>query len=324
VTPSLDIVIVNWNAGPQLAACLASIEATSRQALTLASVVVVDNASSDGSATGLGLRTANLAVVVNKQNAGFGVACNQGAAACSADFILFLNPDTVLGKQSLDDAVRFMADPAHANIGVCGVQLVDAKGRIARSCARFPTFGSMLTYSLGLDRISPRLFPTFFMREWPHDSDRVVDHVIGAFYLVRRSVFQSVGGFDPRFFVYMEDLDLSKRVFDAGFLVHYLASARVFHEGGGTSSQVKAERLVYSLRSRLQYAFKHLGRFSGFLLLACALCVEPFVRLAGAAVAGSPGQVRDTLRAYVQLWGQLPALTRTLAMGNPAGERRTP
>jgi GT2 family glycosyltransferase len=267
------------------------------------------------------LRTANLVVIANKQNVGFGAACNQGAAPGSAEFILFLNPDTVLGKQSLDDAVRFMADPTHAKIGVCGVQLVDSQGRIARSCARFPTFGSLLNYSLGLDRLSPRLFPTFFMREWPHDSDRIVDHVIGAFYLVRRSVFESVGGFDPRFFVYMEDLDLSKRVFDAGFLVHYLASTRVFHEGGGTSAQVKAERLVYSLRSRLQYAFKHLGRFSGFLLLACALFVEPFVRLIGAAVAGSSGQARDTLRAYVQLWRQLPALTRALAVGNTAVEQ---
>ncbi len=319
MTPSLDIVIVNWNAGPQLAACLASIEATLRQAFTLSRVVVVDNASSDGSATGVTLQTVDLVVIDNAQNLGFGVACNQGAAACSAEFILFLNPDTVLGEQSLNDALRFMADSTHARIGVCGVQLVDAQGHIARSCARFPTFGSLLTYSLGLDRLSLRFFRTFFMREWAHDSDRIVDHVIGAFYLVRRSVFESVGGFDPRFFVYMEDLDLSKRVSDGGFFVYYLASARVFHEGGGTSSRVKAERLFYSLRSRLQYAFKHLGRVSGVLLLGCALIVEPLVRLVGAAVAGSSGQARDTIRAYGQLWRQLPALVGSLSRTNRPG-----
>ena len=312
MTPSLDIVIVNWNAGRQLAACLGSIEAASRETPARPRVVVVDNASSDGSASGIALQSVPLVVLENPRNLGFGVACNQGAAAGESEYILFLNPDTVLEARSLTEPLRFMSNPANARIGVCGIQLVDAQGRVARSCTRFPTFRSLLTYSLGLDRISPRFFPTFFMREWPHDSSQVVDHVIGAFYLVRRAVFESVGRFDPRFFVYMEDVDLSKRIADAGFQTYYLASARAFHEGGGTSSQVKAERLFYSLRARLQYAFKHLGRLPGGVLLMCALVLEPLARVAGAVIGRSPGQVGDTIRAYVQLWRNLPSLTRSL------------
>jgi GT2 family glycosyltransferase len=304
----LDIVIVNWNAGPQLQACLTSISESDDVRTIVSSLVVVDNASQDGSANGLTFAGGDLRVLSNSRNLGFGVGCNQGAAACAADYILFLNPDTILSPECLKAALAFMSDARHANVGVCGIQLVGKDGGVWRSCARFPNLRSLINYSLGLDRLFPRHFHTYFMDDWPHDSSRVVDHVIGAFYLVRRSLFERLGGFDQRFFMYLEDLDFSKRLHDSGWLIQYLATVRAFHEGGGTSSRIKADRLFYSLRSRLQYAFKHLGWIRGGVVMVCALFVEPVIRLLGAAVTRSSGQVRDTLRAYVSLWRSIPAL----------------
>ena len=317
----LDIVIVNWNAGPRLQACLSSISESDDVRTTVSRVVVVDNASHDGSANGLTFAEGDLRVLSNSSNLGFGVACNQGAAACAADYILFLNPDTILSPDCLKAALDFMSDARHAHVGVCGIQLVGKDGVISRSCARFPNLRSLITYSLGLDRLFPRYFQSYFMNEWPHDSSRPVDHVIGAFYLVRRSLFEKLGGFDPRFFIYLEDLDFSRRVQDSGWLIQYLATARAFHEGGGTSSRIKADRLFYSLRSRLQYAFKHLGWIRGGVVMLCALCIEPIIRLLGAIVTRSSGQVRDTLRAYAALWRSIPALVGGLIRpGNVSAE----
>ena len=130
---------------------------------------------------------------------GFGPACNQGARAGQADFILFLNPDTVLHDDTLIGAVAALeADSRNA---VVGIRLQEPSGTTQRSCARFPTLTSLLMRSTGLDRM-PGLAPFGYpMREWDHAESRDVDHVIGAFYLVRRDVFEQVQGFDERFFV---------------------------------------------------------------------------------------------------------------------------
>ena len=110
--PSLDIVIVNWNAGDLLRRCLAALPAALDPSFTLARVVVVDNASTDGSLTGLDTLPLPLTMVRNATNRGFGAACNQGAAAGRADYLLFLNPDVFVGSRALSVPLRFLEDPA--------------------------------------------------------------------------------------------------------------------------------------------------------------------------------------------------------------------
>lgn len=298
--PSLDIVIVNWNSGPQLRACLESIAAAELSALDLQRVVVVDNASQDGSADGMAIPALPLNVLRNANNRGFGAACNQGAATSDSDFILFLNPDARVFADTMGSAVRFMQGRGAA--GICGVALEDDDRHIHRSCCRLPKAREFLVKALGLDRLSHGVLRSYAMAEWSHDDTRQVDHVIGAFYLVRRAVYRELRGFDERFFVYLEDLDFSARARAAGSECWFLSSVRAYHRGGGTSNRIKATRLFYSLRSRLQYASKHLTR-AGFGLLAIAtLSIEPFVRISGAAVKGAWHQIPDTLEAYVHLW----------------------
>ena len=105
---------------------------------------------------------------------------------------------------------------------------------------------------LGLDLIHPRSALNLFMVEWEHDENRQVDQVMGAFFLVRRSLFCALGGFDERFFVYMEDVDFSYRAHKEGWRSYYLADTQVFHKGGGVSSQAKARRLFSKRSARLQ------------------------------------------------------------------------
>jgi GT2 family glycosyltransferase len=307
VTVAIDIVIVNWNAGRQLRECLASIAATQREGFTVKRVVVVDNASRDGSTAGLGDVALPLTIMHNPVNLGFAEACNIGARDSTAEYVLFLNPDTRLFADSLSKPLAFMEHPKNQGTGIVGIQLLDANGQVSRNCVQFPTPGRIFFKSLGLDRLFPRLFPNYVMTTWDHGESRQVDHVIGAFFLVRRFLFASLKGFDTRFFVYLEDLDFSLRASQAGWSSFYLAEAQAYHRGGGTSEQVKATRLFYVLRSRILYGYKHFPWTAATGLLLTTLLLEPLVRLGFALTKGAVTEVRETLQAYCLLWSTFPA-----------------
>jgi N-acetylglucosaminyl-diphospho-decaprenol L-rhamnosyltransferase len=292
----LDIVIVNWNTGVQLDACLESIALANRADLHLNRVVIVDNASSDRSLENLGKSTLSLHLTCNSENQGFARACNQGAAGSTADFLLFLNPDTVLTLDSLCRPLAFMAQPENANVGIIGIQLLDGHGRVSSSCSRFPTTGCVLAEIFGIDRLYPSAAQR--MDDWNHADSRAVDQVMGAFFLIRRDLFESLGGFDERFFVYFEEVDLSFRARSFGYSSYYLSDCRAIHKGGGSSEQVKAKRLFYSLRSRILYSYKHFGFFPATLVLLATLLIEPFTRLFLAAARGSIQGIAATVEAY--------------------------
>jgi hypothetical protein len=298
---SLDIVIVNWNAGPQLAQCLGSIAAADRSSFQLQRVVVVDNASSDGSADHGSFPQLPLVLLRNRENLGFAQASNQGAEGTRADYLLFLNPDTVLFPDSLSIPLRFMEQPGNGHIGIAGVRMVNEKGEAARTCSRLPSPGSFVAKSLGLDRILPQYFRPQQMVEWDHASSRQVGQVIGAFFLVRSTLFRNLGGFDERFFVYFEEVDLSLRAQILGANSYFIAETCIFHKGGGTSTQVKAKRLFYDLRSRILYARKHFGKAAAAIVLVLTLFIEPFPRLVLAFAHRSASEIRETVAGYGML-----------------------
>ncbi len=263
--PSVSIIIVNWNAGRQLRECLDSIASSRRDGWRLEGVVVVDNASVDDSLAGIGETELPLRVLTNSVNRGFAAACNQGARQCASDYLLFLNPDCVVEPDAIATVVAFMERKENLGVGVAGARLLDAGGRTWRCSSRRPHPSDFLKKASGLDALFPRL-RTHLMREWDHEESRPVDHVMGSFYFVRRELFEQLGGFDERFFVYLEDLDFSVRAAQAGLYRPLSGRGRGSSTGGGgTSEQARAERLFYSLRSRQLYAFKHVqpGRRAG-------------------------------------------------------------
>ena len=302
---SLDIIIVNWNAGQQLRECIGSIVGAKRDGFNLNRVIVVDNASADGSADELEDLRLPVSIIRNEENRGFAAACNQGAEDSSADYLLFLNPDTYLNQDSLAKPLIFMEEVSDQQIGIVGIQLLDKNGEIARTCARFPTPGRFFSKMLGLDRLFPHAFPSHFMSEWDHQASREVEHVMGAFFLIRRFIFEELGGFDEQFFVYLEDLDFSFRARQAGWHCFYLADGKAGHKGGGTSEKVKAMRLFYSLQSRILYGYKHFGWWSATCLMLGTMLLEPWLRVGFAVGTGSLVQVKEAQKAYAMLWRSL-------------------
>jgi GT2 family glycosyltransferase len=152
-----------------------------------------------------------------------------------------------------------------------------------------------------LSRLWPSVFKPHLLSGSACLETRDVDQIIGAFFLVRRSLFERLGGFDERFFVYFEEVDFSMRARELGFRSRLLAEATACHHGGLSSEQVRAERLFYSLRSRLLYAAKHFSAPERGSVAAVTLFIEPLVRAAAAAGRLSGREIVETMRAYGML-----------------------
>ncbi len=263
----LNIIIVNWNSGSLLRDCIKSIQETRYSSTLLGKIIVVDNNSSDESIKFLDNSLKNkssyeIVLVQNNINNGFAKACNQGAEYSNSKYLLFLNPDTKLFEDSLDYVFEFIKKPPK-KFGVLGVQLLNEKGQIEKTCRYLPTKRRRLAKITGLSKIKPDWGTE--MLAWDHNETREVDQLMGAFFLVKTSVFQKLSGFDECFFVYFEEVDFCKRALDSGFKNMYLANSKIYHKGGGTSDQVKDLRLFYSLRSWLLYEKKHNGLFAAWI-----------------------------------------------------------
>lgn len=294
----IDIVIVNWNSGAQLKECLDSVlEYREDQ---VGKIIVVDNGSIDGSVDGVDELT-GVSVIRAGKNLGFASACNIGARKCDSSYILFLNPDTRVESNSFSVPLAFMEQPENRNVGVCSIQLYDERGAVSCSCSRFPTFGRLVASALGVDKLPGLGRAGMFMQDWDHQDSMRVDQVIGAFYLIRRNAFEKVHGFDERFFVYFEEVDLSLRLKQAGLVSWYLANARAFHAGGGASRQIKARRLFYSLRSRLQYSFKNFPRWQAWSIVGITGGVEPWTRTFWCLIHYDLVGIKNTWEAYWML-----------------------
>lgn len=309
VTPLVDIVLVNWNSAGQLEAALRSIVAHGDG--LVASVIVVDNGSIDGSAD-VAIPELPLQVVSAGRNLGFGAACNLGAGLGMGRYILFLNPDAELKKDVLTGVVDHLNNDVDEAVGVVGVRLVDADGETHRHCARFPTWRAFVGQSLGLFRLGRGYFKPIPMLEFDHCSSRSVDHVMGAFYCTRRSLFERLGGFDETFFLYMEDLDLSKRIVDAGYRIDYRADLVAYHKQGGTSDQIKARRLAYILSSNLIYIWKHRPLGEALIVSLVTLIGEPLSRTARFALQARLAEAVATLHGTGMLYAALPDVVRRI------------
>jgi GT2 family glycosyltransferase len=302
----ISVIFVNWNSGEQLSDSIESIF-NYNESLVL-EIIVVDNKSSDNSMEllkKLELKSIPLKTTYNSRNTGFGFACNQGASMAMGEFLLFLNVDTLLSPSSLQIPYQFLMDKKNADVGIVGVQLVDENNLVAHSCAKFPTLGMFFVNMLGLNRISFFKDFDYHMLNWDHTTSKEVDHVIGAFFFVRRTLFESIHGFDERFFVYLEDLDFSLRARKSGWKTMFLGNISVFHRGGGTSSQVKAHRMFYALRSKLLYGFKHFSRLEAWILLVSVLTIEFFMRLLLAVSHLSWINFVSTLYGYRMLYADV-------------------
>lgn len=294
----VDIVIVNWNGGDYLYKCVETIFIPAKEEV-VGHVFIIDNNSSDESLKKI--RSHNKIVFIkNEQNNGFAKACNQGFKLCTSPYVLLLNPDTRLFDTTLSQCISFMR--SHLDIDILGCQLLDDKGEVSYSCARFPTPFRYFYDLTGLSKVAPKLFtPAILMTDWDHRNSKKVDQVMGAFMFMRVSIFEQLGYFDERFFVYYEELDFSKRLSDARGVSYFNAAIQATHSGGGTTNNVKAFRLFLNLRSRLQYAKKHFS-FAGYIFVAlCTYAIEPVTRTIFLLLHGNFQEIREMLKGYALL-----------------------
>jgi GT2 family glycosyltransferase len=305
MSASVHIIVVNWNTGGYLRECLASIVLAERAEVTIARVTVVDNASSDDSTNGLDDFSLPIDLIRNRRNAGFAAACNQGAADSTADYLLFLNPDTRLFPDTLATVTGFMDSEEAGGIGVCGVQVVDRDGASTISCARFPSLRLLFGELTGLRLVLPQLFPSHQIIADELRRSQVVDQVIGAFYFVRRDLFARLGGFDERYFLYFEEVDFALRARRHGARSYFLKEARIVHAEHVSSDQARDRRLYHSLRSRLLFAYEHWPYWQATVLVVLTVTVELTARLARGFLRGDESEISATTGAYRRLLGNL-------------------
>jgi len=262
----LTVVIVSWNVLDLLRRCLRSVlnhggsepSAASTPHLQL-EVIVVDNGSSDGSAEMVQAEFPQVRLVANEENRGFTAANNQGLAAGQGRYLMLLNPDT----EVVGDALATMAGylDGHPPVGVVGPQLRYADGRLQSSRRRFPT----LTTALFESTVAGEWWPNnpfarrYQMAGTPDDAIQPVDWLVGACLLVRREVYEQIGGLDEGFFMYSEEVDWCRRIRSAGWEIVYLPAATVIHYEGKSSEQVVATRHITFQSSKVRYFRKHHG-----------------------------------------------------------------
>lgn len=230
------IVVVSWNTRELLAACLRSLEPDVRAGL--AEVWVVDNASADGSA-GMVRREygAWAELIALEENIGFGPAVNLAAARTRTPWLAVANADTELTAGALQTLVA--AGAADARVGVIAPRLVLPSGATQHSVYPFPTLPFTLAFNLGLGSLSERLAEHWTLEgHWRGERPRPVDWAIGAFLLVRRQAWESVGGFDAEQWMYAEDLDLGWRCAAAGWRTRFEPAAVVRHHGAASTTQL--------------------------------------------------------------------------------------
>jgi GT2 family glycosyltransferase len=231
----LSVVIVSFNTRELLDQCLRSVAAATAPAGGL-EVVVVDNASTDGSVEMVRAEHPQVRLLVNEANRGFAAASNQGAVMASSRVLLFLNSDTVLAPESLVEPLAYLS--GHAEIGALTVKLVYPDGRRDPDNHRgFPTPWNAFCHFTGLSRIFPRsrLFGAYYRGYDDFDQVHAVDVIAGSFMMMPRPVYEKVGGWDEDYFFYGEDIDLCYRIHQAGYQVIYYPAVEILHYKGASS-----------------------------------------------------------------------------------------
>ena len=231
----LSIIIVNYNSRSLIEQCLVSVDKAITEINT--EIIVVDNNSNDGSKEYLPPKFADIKFIFNDANLGFAKACNQGFKISSGNYILFLNPDTILSDTCLKDCISFFE--THEDAGAVGVRMLDDKGNFLKESKRGLPSPSASFYKLfGLTTIFPgsKTIAKYYQGHLPENENNPVDVLSGAFIMIKRKAFEKVNGFDESFFMYGEDIDLSLRIIQLGYKNYYLGKISVTHLKGGSTS----------------------------------------------------------------------------------------
>ncbi|MEP7357616.1 MAG: glycosyltransferase family 2 protein [Anaerolineales bacterium] len=257
-SPQISIIIVSWNVRDALRACLLSLPTGEADIET----IVVDAASSDGTAEMVRAEFPWVRLIASTENLGYSRGNNLGLAQAQGQYAFILNPDTEL----VGDALARLREHMEANprVGVLGPRLILPDETTQPTRRRFPTFVTALFESTWLQPLAPPgVLRAYYAADLPADQPADVDWLVGAALFVRREAWEQAGMLDERFFMYSEEMDWQRRLRAAGWLVRYLPAARVRHHEGGSSAQVPAATHIRFNTSKVRYFRKYHGRLAG-------------------------------------------------------------
>ncbi|RYG26862.1 glycosyltransferase family 2 protein [bacterium] len=277
----LSVLIVNWNTRDLLRACLLSLRAHPYNGEM--EIIVVDNASTDGSAEMVRTEFPEVSLVASQVNTGYAKGNNLAFERATGDLLLTLNPDTEVSGDALDHAADALA--RHPRAGALGVRLVGTNGRTQSSVRGFPTVLGILGDILKI-RSGP--FDSYRLARFDYEKEGPAPQPMGTFLLFRREALAAIGDpkapFDEGFPIFFNEVDLLKRLDNAGWPTIYTPNASVLHHGGESTKQVRKAMIWESHRSLIRYLKKHRGTGLGALalpLVAAAIYGAAFVRARG-------------------------------------------
>ncbi len=310
----VTIIIVSYNVRQYLRQCLESIERC-RHHHTL-EVIVVDNASHDGTVAMLQPLFPWVEFIALSENIGFGRANNIGIERAGGRYTLILNPDTILSEDTIAAMIAYM--DAHPDVGICGCKVLNADGTFQEQCRRgFPTPWAAFTKLFGLQALFPRsrLFAQYNQSYRSTDEIAFVDAIIGAFMFCRTDLLRAIGGFDPDFFLYGEDLDLCYRMLKAGYKTAYVPTTQIIHFKGESTRRSRINDVRVFYEAMVRFARKHYGSRRWFLwLLQSGIRLRELIAHGAQYRQGLLLLVADAVIVNVML-----LVATALRFGNPLG-----
>lgn len=297
----LSVVIVNYNVEHFLEQCLMAVHNALRQ--TVGEVIVVDNNSVDGSVEMLKAKFPEVQVIANKKNLGFAKANNQAIKIAKGEFILLLNPDTVVEADTFDKVIQFME--SHPEAGGLGVKMVDGSGKFLPESKRgLPTPSAAFYKIFGFAALFPhsRRFSAYYLGHLSEDEIHEVDVLAGAFMMIRRKVLGQIGLLDESFFMYGEDVDLSYRITKAGYKNYYFPEVRIIHYKGESTKKSSINYVLMFYKAMLVFARKH---FTGknARLLKLFIHISIYFRALLALLARFFGKIALPVMDLLVIWG---------------------
>ena len=297
----LSVIIVNYNVEHFLEQCLIAVRNGLQQ--TEGEVIVVDNNSVDGSLEMMGSKFPEVQVIANRRNVGFAQANNQAIKIAKGEFILLLNPDTVVEADTFEKTVRFMED--HPEAGGLGVKMVDGSGKYLPESKRgLPTPASAFYKIFGFTALFPRSkkFSEYYMGYLNENETNEVEVLAGAFMLLRKKVLDKTGLLDESFFMYGEDIDLSYRITKAGYKNYYFPETRIIHYKGESTKKSSINYVVMFYRAMLIFVKKHYtGKNEKLLTLFIHISI--YFRALLALLSRFVGKILLPLMDILVIWG---------------------
>ncbi len=260
----LSIIIVNWNTRNLLEKCLISIY-EKPQNLDF-EVFVVDNASGDKSVEMVKTGFPQIKLIDNKENFGFAKANNQAIKQARGEFILLLNPDTEILNDSLEKIISFMR--SHIEAGIAGCRILNSDHSLQPSVRRLPDLWSQAVILLKLHRLFPKLISHYLISDFDYSKTQEAEQVMGAFFAVRKEIFEKVGNLDEKFYIWFEEVDFCKRVKDYGKKIYYNAEAEIIHHQGQSFKQILSFQKQKIFNGSLRYYFKKHHSFVEYLIIS--------------------------------------------------------